>query len=102
MLENNFLEEVRQLYQRGDLKSDLPSMQIIGYRQAWKYLTGEYDHNTMCEKTISATRQLAKRQTTWLRHWTDAKRFYSEDKNLINQVLYYLQIVIPYKDEYYP
>ena len=95
MLENNFLEEVRQLYRRGDLKSDLPSMRMVGYRQAWKYLTGEYDYNTMYNKTIVATRQLAKRQLTWLRNWVDVKWFCSEDKNLISQILRYLQIVCP-------
>ena len=95
MLENNFLEEVKQLYQRGDLNSDLPSMRTVGYRQAWKYLTGEYNYTTMYDKTIATTRQLAKRQITWLRKWLDAKRFYSEDKNLINQVLRYLQSIIP-------
>ncbi|AAO90595.1 tRNA (adenosine(37)-N6)-dimethylallyltransferase MiaA [Coxiella burnetii] len=91
MLKNNFLEEVRQLYNRGDLNSDLPAIRTVGYRQVWKYLSGEYDYETMRHKAIAATRQLAKRQLTWLRRWPDAKWFNSEDKDLISQVVDYLK-----------
>ena len=61
------LEEVQRLRARGDLHLGLPSMRCVGYRQAWEYLDGEYDFATMREKGIAATRQLAKRQLTWLR-----------------------------------
>lgn len=61
------LEEVKTLRARGDLHTGLPSMRCVGYRQAWDYLDGEGDLAAMREKGIIATRQLAKRQLTWLR-----------------------------------
>ena len=67
MLQEGFVEEVQELYQRETLHADLPSMRSVGYRQAWKYFDGEYDSSMMREKAIIATRQLAKRQLTWLR-----------------------------------
>ena len=67
MLEQGFLEEVEGLFQRGDLHADLPAMRAVGYRQAWMYLDGQWDYDTMVEKGIIATRQFAKRQITWLR-----------------------------------
>ncbi len=70
MLENGFVEEVEMLFQRGDLHGDLPSMRSVGYRQVWQMLNGEYDYATMIEKGQAATRQLAKRQLTWLRNWS--------------------------------
>lgn len=69
MLEQGFEQEVAKLMARGDLHLDLPSMRCVGYRQMWEYLAGEYDHATMIEKGVAATRQLAKRQLTWLRKW---------------------------------
>lgn len=67
MLEQGFLDEVRLLKLRGDLHPDLPSMRCVGYRQAWEYLEGACTYEDMREKGIIATRQLAKRQITWLR-----------------------------------
>jgi len=67
MLELGFIEEVEALRARGDLNLDLPSMRCVGYRQAWEYLEGVTDFEAMSEKAIIATRQLAKRQLTWLR-----------------------------------
>ena len=61
------LDEVAALRARGDLNPGLPSMRCVGYRQAWEYLDGKYDRATFREKSIAATRQLAKRQLTWLR-----------------------------------
>lgn len=69
MLTQGFTEEVERLRSRGDLDLDLPSMRCVGYRQCWQYLDGEIDYDTMVEKAIVATRQLAKRQLTWLRGW---------------------------------
>jgi tRNA dimethylallyltransferase len=69
MLKQGFIEEVQNLRQRPDIHLDLPSMKSVGYRQAWLHLDGEYDYETMREKGIIATRQLAKRQFTWLRSW---------------------------------
>ncbi|MGZ8239847.1 MAG: tRNA (adenosine(37)-N6)-dimethylallyltransferase MiaA, partial [Methylobacter sp.] len=75
MLEQGFIDEVVALYQRGDLTEKMPSVRAVGYRQAWSYLQGEYDLETMIEKAIVATRQLAKRQFTWLRREVDAASF---------------------------
>ena len=61
------IAEVNALRARGDLHLGLPSMRCVGYRQAWEYLDGEYDYPTLRDKGIAATRQLAKRQLTWLR-----------------------------------
>lgn len=71
MLDNGFEDEVRSLYQRGDLHLNLPSMRSVGYRQMWEYLAGDCDYTTMVSKGVAATRQLAKRQLTWLRGWDD-------------------------------
>lgn len=71
MLQNGFVDEVRSLYLRGDLDPDLPSMRSVGYRQVWQYLDDEYDYEQMRAAGVAATRQLAKRQLTWLRHWHD-------------------------------
>ncbi len=67
MLDQGFLDEVRRLRARGDLHPGLPSMRCVGYRQAWEHLDGQYDARTMIERAVAATRQLAKRQLTWLR-----------------------------------
>lgn len=69
MLKAGFLEEVEALRARGDLTPDLPAIKSVGYQQAWAYLEGEMDYETFREKAIIATRQLAKRQMTWLRSW---------------------------------
>lgn len=67
MLEQGFIEEVQALKQRTDLNLDLPSMRSVGYRQVWEYLNNLYDYQEMRFRGIVATRQLAKRQHTWLR-----------------------------------
>ena len=67
MLELGFIDEVIQLKSRGDLNLELPSMRCVGYRQVWEYLENKTDFEEMVEKGIIATRQLAKRQMTWLR-----------------------------------
>ncbi|MES9901563.1 MAG: tRNA (adenosine(37)-N6)-dimethylallyltransferase MiaA, partial [Sedimenticola sp.] len=87
MLTQGFEEEVRRLLQRGDLTPELPSMRSVGYRQMLKYLLGEWDWETMKERGVIATRQLAKRQLTWLRsdpgvHWLD-----ENSDNITNQAL---------------
>jgi tRNA dimethylallyltransferase len=73
MLDQGFLEEVKTLMQRPGLDISKPSMRTVGYRQAWQYLQGDYSFEEMREKAIAATRQLAKRQLTWLRSWPDLK-----------------------------
>jgi tRNA dimethylallyltransferase len=79
MLAAGFLDEVRRLRARGDLGADLPALRAVGYRQAWMHLEGAIDAPTFRERAIFATRQLAKRQTTWLRTELDARRFDPED-----------------------
>ncbi|HJV79344.1 tRNA (adenosine(37)-N6)-dimethylallyltransferase MiaA [Noviherbaspirillum sp.] len=69
--DGGLLKEVRALRARGDLHLGLPSMRCVGYRQAWEYLDGAYDMSDLREKGIAATRQLAKRQLTWLRAMQD-------------------------------
>lgn len=70
MIALGFEQEVRALFERGDLHADLPSIRCVGYRQMWAYLEGEISFDEAIYKGICATRQLAKRQITWLRGWT--------------------------------
>ncbi|WP_156480937.1 tRNA (adenosine(37)-N6)-dimethylallyltransferase MiaA [Variovorax sp. PAMC 28711] len=67
MLASGFIDEVKTLRARGDLQPDLPSMRCVGYRQAWETLDGDWPISELRERGIGATRQLAKRQMTWLR-----------------------------------
>ncbi|WP_373681701.1 tRNA (adenosine(37)-N6)-dimethylallyltransferase MiaA [Paraburkholderia tropica] len=67
MLAAGLIDEVKVLRARGDLDANLPSMRCVGYRQAWEYLDGDIDYDTMRDKGVFATRQLCKRQLTWLR-----------------------------------
>lgn len=87
MLEQGFINEVKTLYLRGDLTEKMPSIRAVGYRQVWTYLQGEDDLETMTEKAIIATRQLAKRQFTWLRRETDAISFQTGQADLLQKVL---------------
>jgi len=75
MLADGFLDEVRRLRDRGDLVPDLPAIRAVGYRQAWEYLDGQGDATEFRNRGIYATRQLAKRQITWLRSELDARTF---------------------------
>lgn len=86
MLDHGFVEEVRQLYQRGDLTMEMPAIRSVGYRQIWQYLAGELTYDEMCERCIIATRQLAKRQLTWLRGWTNIHRFNCQDPALFAKI----------------
>jgi tRNA dimethylallyltransferase len=71
MLAEGLVDEVETLRRQHVLKPDLPSMRAVGYRQAWAYLDGDIDMKALREQGIAATRQLAKRQLTWLRSWPD-------------------------------
>ncbi len=71
MLAEGFEQEVRGLYERGDLHPDLPSIRCVGYRQMWDYLSGVVGYDEMVARGQAATRQLAKRQLTWLRGWPE-------------------------------
>ena len=86
MLASGLIEEVEGLVARGDLKPELPSMRSVGYRQVWAWLRGELDRTEMVRRGQAATRQLAKRQLTWLRReagccWLD------EDGDVVAQAL---------------
>ena len=87
MLNEGFFDEVKSLYQRGDLGPELPSMRAVGYRQVWDCLDGKLSYAEMVERGIIATRQLAKRQITWLRSWKDLHWLDSLDPNLLEKVL---------------
>ncbi|MDH3221702.1 MAG: tRNA (adenosine(37)-N6)-dimethylallyltransferase MiaA [Gammaproteobacteria bacterium] len=83
MLELGFIDEVSELRARGDLDLSLPSMRCVGYRQIWRYLDGELTRQQMIDQGVAATRQLAKRQLTWLRKQPQDRSFdclsYSKD-----------------------
>jgi tRNA dimethylallyltransferase len=84
MMELGFEAEVQALRARGDLNLELPSMRSVGYRQVWQYLDGVYGCNDkgyddMISKGIAATRQLAKRQLTWLRGWPQLHELFADE-----------------------
>jgi tRNA dimethylallyltransferase len=87
MLEAGFLDEVRRLRARGDLHAGLPSMRAVGYRQAWEALEGRYPLASVRERGIAATRQLAKRQLTWLRSMADRQVIACDAPDALQQVL---------------
>ncbi len=75
MLKQGLVDEVKTLKAREDLSENMPSMRSVGYRQVWQYLEGAFDETTMVDKAVAATRQLAKRQMTWLRSWPEVQCF---------------------------
>ena len=86
MLELGLIGEVRRLRETFDLNPSLPAMRAVGYRQVWQYLDGELGLTGLREKGVAATRQLAKRQLTWLRAMPDTTRFDCLAEDLIEQV----------------
>ena len=83
MINAGLLEEVQILHKRGDLHIDLPAIRAVGYRQVWDFIEGRLSYDEMIERGIIATRQLAKRQLTWLKGWrkypsTDLNWLYTE------------------------
>lgn len=86
MLSSGFVDEVRALKAKYPSERDLPSMRAVGYRQMWQYLAGELNYEEMAEKGLAATRQLAKRQITWLRAWPELHCFDMEDPDLLTLV----------------
>jgi len=100
MLNQGFVDEVKALRQRGDLTTDLPAVRAVGYRQIWAYLDGECTYDEMRARGVAATRQLAKRQLTWLRGWTELHRLQLDatkgdkahtDENILSKALGILQ-----------
>jgi len=82
MLQQGFMEEVKMLHARDDLSADLPAIRAVGYRQAWDYLEGKLDKDEMRERAIIATRQLAKRQMTWMRSEPNIIRYDAQNYDL--------------------
>lgn len=87
MLSNGFLDEVKVLRARGDLTPDLPAMRCVGYRQAWEALDGTLPMSELRDRGVFATRQLAKRQITWLRSLPQRTVFEAECENVLKQAL---------------
>ena len=79
MMQAGFEEEVSKLYHRGDLHSDMPSIRAVGYSQLWSYLEGQVSLDEAVEKAIIATRQMSKRQQTWLRSWPNCQQISVDD-----------------------
>jgi len=93
MLQQGLIEEVRRLWRREDLHLGLPALRSVGYRQVWLYLDGRYDFSAMNEKAVIATRQLAKRQFTWLRRERKIHWFDSDDRDLAAKVISIVEMV---------
>ncbi|MBD5770407.1 tRNA (adenosine(37)-N6)-dimethylallyltransferase MiaA [Marinomonas colpomeniae] len=91
MMEQGFLDEVEGFYRRGDLSIDMPSMRCVGYRQLWQHLDGVDSLDDAIFKGVVASRQLAKRQLTWLRGWEDLMIFDSLSQNLTVEALNYIE-----------
>jgi tRNA dimethylallyltransferase len=95
MLAHGFVEEVQRLMARGDLDLETPAIRSVGYRQVWEYLQGKLTWDEMQERGIIATRQLAKRQLTWLRSWPDCVWFDSEASDIATNVSAHLTKNLP-------
>lgn len=91
MLEQGFVDEVKRLWDRGDLDLQMPSVRCVGYRQVWEYFAGTWDYDTMKFKGVVATRQLAKRQVTWLRSWENLNWMDTHDTNLLQNALKFIE-----------
>lgn len=87
MLDQGFEKEVKALYNREDLNVKLPSIRCVGYRQMWDYLEGDIDYDEMVFRGIVATRQLAKRQLTWLRGWENVTWLESGAEENLHRVI---------------
>ncbi|MDH5435665.1 MAG: tRNA (adenosine(37)-N6)-dimethylallyltransferase MiaA [Gammaproteobacteria bacterium] len=91
MLAQGFMDEVKHLYARDDLNTDMPAIRTVGYRQVWEHLEGKWTYEEMIEKAKTATRNLAKRQHTWLRSEQDVTIFESTDLDILPKVLKFLE-----------
>ena len=92
MLSNGFLDEVKHLRARGDLTPDLPAMRCVGYRQAWEALDGTLPMSELRDRGVFATRQLAKRQITWLRSLPQRMVLQADDKDVVQQALQWVDL----------
>lgn len=90
MLEQGLIEEAEKLYARSDLNLEKPAMRSVGYKQIWMYLAGQINFETMQEQAVAATRQLAKRQITWLRSWPEKQCFSYNGRDLSGEIIQYV------------
>ncbi|MEN8206741.1 MAG: tRNA (adenosine(37)-N6)-dimethylallyltransferase MiaA [Pseudomonadota bacterium] len=86
MLADGLLDEVKKLFDRSELSAELPAMRAVGYRQLWRYLSGQLEYEAMVEQAIIATRQYAKRQLTWLRGEPDLESLAAGDSRVLDRV----------------
>jgi tRNA dimethylallyltransferase len=91
MMQEGFLEEIRGLRARPGLQPEAPSLRAVGYRQLWAHLAGETDLPTALERAVAATRQLAKRQLTWIHADPDWERLDPQQEGIIEAKLAALQ-----------
>lgn len=91
MLAMGLVEEVQQLCTQYPLTAAHPSMRCVGYRQVWDYLFDHQDLALLCDKGIAATRQLAKRQMTWLRHWPEGETFLVDQTIKIREMIAFIR-----------
>ena len=87
MLQAGFIEEVETFYHSGRMNAAMPSMRCVGYRQVWDFLAGHLNRDEMQERGVIATRQLAKRQLTWLRSWPELHQLETNDTKVLAKAL---------------
>lgn len=86
MLEQGFIDEVRELYKNPNMHENLPAIKSVGYQQAWQYLQDKITYEQMKEQAINATRQFAKRQMTWLRSWPNLISIHAQDSDRLEKI----------------
>ena len=91
MLENGLVDEVRGFFERDDMHEGLTSMRMVGYRQVWSYLAGRFSYPEMRERAVTATRQLAKRQITWLKREENTTWFDSSRPGIAQELMEFLR-----------
>lgn len=91
MLDEGLIDEVAALKKRKDIHAGLPSMKSVGYRQVWEYLDGEYDRDELVSRGVIATRQLAKRQLTWLRSWPALRWIDTQQPDALDKLLKFVR-----------
>lgn len=91
MLDEGLIDEVAALTKRKDIHAGLPSMKSVGYRQVWEYLNGEYDRDELVSRGVIATRQLAKRQLTWLRSWPALRWIDTQQPDALDKLLKFVR-----------
>lgn len=91
MLDEGLIDEVAALRKRKDIHAGLPSMKSVGYRQVWEYLDGEYGRDELVSRGVIATRQLAKRQLTWLRSWPALRWIDTQQPDALDKLLKFVR-----------